>query len=93
MAHTIQVEIPESTYESLALTAREQGKQLEDLAAQLLADALSGDTQADPFEQFIGAFRSDVPNWADQHDKYLGANLMRKLRGEQSSSWLTNYHQ
>jgi len=36
----------------------------------------------DPFEKFIGAFNSGVPDWADNHDKYLDENLMRELRGE-----------
>lgn len=36
----------------------------------------------DPVEPFIGAFRSDVPDWADQHDKYLGQSLMEEMRGE-----------
>ena len=26
----------------------------------------------DPLEKFIGAFPSDVPDWANEHDKYLG---------------------
>jgi hypothetical protein len=26
----------------------------------------------DPVEQFIGAFPSDVPDWSNEHDKYLG---------------------
>ena len=36
----------------------------------------------DPLDEFVGAFRSDVPDWADNHDKYLGENLMREMRGE-----------
>lgn len=30
----------------------------------------------DPVEEFIGAFASDVPDWASHHDKYLGQTLM-----------------
>jgi hypothetical protein len=30
----------------------------------------------DPFEQFIGAFSSTVPNWADRHDEYIGRSLI-----------------
>ncbi len=26
----------------------------------------------DPFEQFIGAFSSNVPDWADRHDEHIG---------------------
>jgi hypothetical protein len=33
-------------------------------------------------ENFIGAFRGSVPDWADQHDKHLGQGLLKQLRGE-----------
>jgi hypothetical protein len=36
----------------------------------------------DPVEQFIGAFPSDVPDWANEHDKYLGTFHLRTPRGE-----------
>ncbi len=34
----------------------------------------------DPVEQIIGAFQSDVPDWASQHDKYLGQKLLDEMR-------------
>jgi hypothetical protein len=34
------------------------------------------DEPDDPFEQFIGAFSSTVPNWADRHDEYIGRSLI-----------------
>jgi predicted RNase H-like HicB family nuclease len=34
----------------------------------------------DPFEKFIGAFNSGVPDWADNHDKYLGEELAKDLK-------------
>jgi hypothetical protein len=36
----------------------------------------------DPLEPFIGAIRSDVPDAADQHDKYLGQPLAEELHRE-----------
>jgi len=36
----------------------------------------------DPFEKFIGSLHTDVPDWADNHDKYIGEQLMREMRGE-----------
>jgi hypothetical protein len=36
----------------------------------------------DPLEQFIGAFHSGVPDWAKDHDKYLGEGLKEQMRGE-----------
>jgi len=34
----------------------------------------------DLFEKFIGAFNSGVPDWADNHDKYLGEELAKDLK-------------
>jgi len=34
----------------------------------------------DPFEKFIGAFKSDVPYWTDNHDKYLGEELAKDMK-------------
>ncbi|MGH7174106.1 MAG: hypothetical protein ACRELG_27875 [Gemmataceae bacterium] len=34
----------------------------------------------DPVEPFIGALPSDVPDWASQHDKYLGETLADEMR-------------
>jgi hypothetical protein len=33
-------------------------------------------------ENFIGAFISTIPDWADRHDKYVGQTLMEQMRGE-----------
>jgi len=34
--------------------------------------------KADPLEKFIGAFNSNIPDWADEHDKYLGQSFLDK---------------
>jgi hypothetical protein len=34
---------------------------------------------SDPVEPFIGAFSSSVPDWADQHDNYLGQAVMDSM--------------
>jgi hypothetical protein len=33
----------------------------------------------DPLEKFIGSISSNIPDWADQHDKYLGQALADEL--------------
>jgi hypothetical protein len=41
----------------------------------------------DPVEQFIGAFPSDVPDWTNEHDKYLGraqAEHMKTKNGQEN---------
>jgi hypothetical protein len=35
----------------------------------------------DPLEPFIGKLRSDVPDWADQHDRYIGQQLLKEMEG------------
>jgi hypothetical protein len=36
----------------------------------------------DPVEQCIGALRTSVPDWANEHDKYLGQALTEEMRGK-----------
>jgi hypothetical protein len=36
--------------------------------------------QDDPLEKFIGAFTSNIADWTDQHDKYIGQALAKELR-------------
>ena len=81
MTHSMTIELPEAVYQSLSEEAEAKGRRVEEIALEKLAK----DTPAtidDPLDEFVGAFRSDVPDWADNHDKYLGENLMREMRGE-----------
>ncbi len=85
MEHTLTIELSEEIYEPLTKTAKETGKTPEELAVEWLLLATRYALN-DPVEEFIGAFHSDVPDWADQHDKYLGQALMEERRdnGEKS---------
>jgi hypothetical protein len=58
--------------EDVVLMRATQYDSLRELAEDELA-------KHDPLEPFIGAFASDVPDAADQHDKYLGQSLMREM--------------
>ena len=40
------------------------------------------DSAIDPLEPFIGAFRTDLPDWANQHDQHLGKALMDEMSHE-----------
>lgn len=71
--------------EPLAKTAHDAGKTPEELAVEWLQLAMRYALN-DPLEQFIGAFHSDVPDWADQHDKYLGQALMQEMRDNDETS-------
>ena len=81
MTHSLVLEVPENIYQPLAEEAEAKGRKVEEIALEKLAKHESAQIE-DPLDKFVGAFKSDVPDWADNHDKYLGENLMREMRGE-----------
>jgi hypothetical protein len=85
MSYTLTLEVPENVYNSLKKAAERTGKQPEAVAIQLLADATKEFTD-DPLEQFIGAFSSQVSDWADQHDKYLGKSVAQTMREKEKDA-------
>jgi predicted nucleic acid-binding protein len=62
-------------YELLAKIAKQAGSTPEGLAVEWLRTAIRNAID-DPVENFIGAFSSTIPGWADQHDKYVGQALL-----------------
>ena len=81
MTHSLLLEVPESIYQPIVEEARAEGRKVEEIALERLANGKPKKID-DSLDEFVGAFRSDVPDWADNHDKYLGENLMREMRGE-----------
>lgn len=83
MNRTMQLELPEDLYASLVEAAEKAGQKPEAVAVQWLTVAANKDRPYDPLEQFIDAFESppEYRDWADNHDKYLGENLYREMRG------------
>lgn len=81
MGHQMIVDVSEETYEILARAAKASGTTPEDCASAWLT-MIAQDAAHDPLEEFIGAIRSDVPDWGDHHDKYLGQSLQKELRGK-----------
>ena len=82
MGHTLTLEVPDEVYNPLLKTAEQTGQNPEELAIQWLA-AVVQTFSNDPLEKFIGALKSDIPDWADQHDKHLGQSLMEEMRGQE----------
>lgn len=82
MTHSLTLELPDNIYRSLAEKAAAEGRPVEDIALEQLANGDAEQDVEDPLDKFVGAFKSDVPDWADNHDKYLGENLYREMRGE-----------
>ena len=81
MTHSLLLEVPESIYQPIVEEAEAEGRKVEEIALERLV-VKKPKPNGDPLDEFVGAFRSDVPDWADNHDKYLGDNLMREMRGE-----------
>lgn len=77
MGHILQLEVPEDVYESLMRAADQTGQRPEAVAVQWLVSA-TRDLVDDPLEPFIGAFPSDIPDWADQHDRYIGNAILEQ---------------
>jgi hypothetical protein len=71
MGHTLTLDVPEDVYQSLIQKAEQTGQPPEAVAVQLLATATQHRVD-DPLEQFIGAFSSQIADWAEQHDAYVG---------------------
>ncbi len=78
MNHTLRLQIPETLYEPLIKVAAQMGRTPEELAIDWLAAAMQ-EYVDDPLEKFIGAFSSNIPDWVDQHDRYIGQSLKRSI--------------
>ena len=78
MGHTLQLEVPEDVYEPLVKAAEQTGQSPEALATQWLV-AATRNLVTDSLEQFIGAFSSNVADWAHEHDKYIGKAVMETM--------------
>jgi hypothetical protein len=81
MTHSLLLEVPESIYQPIVEEAEAEGRKVEEIALERLANGNSKKIN-DPFEKFIGSFDSKGMDWANRHDEYLGENLMREMRGE-----------
>ena len=79
MSHTLTLEISDNVYASLIQTAEQTGQVPEKMAAQWLAAAIQH-LHNDPLESFIGTFKSNVSDWADNHDQYLRERIIRNTK-------------
>ena len=79
MSQTLTIRVPDDVYQSLARAAEEAGQLPEALAAEWLAATVQHATD-DPLDRFIGALRSGVPRWADEHDRHIGKAAAERLK-------------
>jgi hypothetical protein len=80
MGHTLVLEVSEEVYGPLLKRAEQLGSTPEKLAIEWLETLIRGPVD-DPIENFIGAFDSNISDWADEHDTYLGQHLTEALSG------------
>ena len=78
MSHTLTLDVSEEVYTLLVKAAKQTGQLPETLANELLT-AVTRKLSDDPVEQFIGALKSPVSDWADKHDKYIGNVIMETM--------------
>lgn len=81
MDHKLILTVPEDIYEPLAKSAECTGQTPEETALEWLASAAQT-AKDDPLEQFIGAFRSNVSGWSEEHDRHLGQALLNEAQNK-----------
>ena len=74
MTHSVTLNLPEHLYSPLLERANKTGKKPEELMIEYLQTMIR-ETEDDPLEEFIGAFNSEIPDWTENHDLYLGKSL------------------
>lgn len=74
MERTITLVVPEEIYAPLVETAAQEGLAPEALAVEWLSVGMNQFLH-DPLEKLIGALSSDVPDWGENHDEYIGKGL------------------
>ena len=79
MTHHVTLELSDEIYQPLLETAQLRGQPLETVAQDCLARTLLDKHW--PLLRWCGAFESNVPDLATEHDKYLGQALAEELKG------------
>ena len=94
MGRKLILNVPQKVYEALSKSANKSKQTPEELAVRWLETVVQ-QIEDDPLEKFIGAFKSNITDWADQHDKYIGKDLMKEVRSEDHERAMTclNYLQ
>lgn len=77
MSQVLTLQIPQELYQPLVEIARRRGQSPEEFAVQWLAASIQHFVD-DPIEPFIGAIQSNIPDWTEHHDQYLGESLLNE---------------
>ena len=76
MTQVLNLEIPQEIYPTLVEIARGRGQSPEEFALQWLMVSIQH-FKDDPLEPFIGSVQSNIPDWTENSDRYLGENLLK----------------
>ncbi|MDV3002951.1 MAG: hypothetical protein N5P05_004606 (plasmid) [Chroococcopsis gigantea SAG 12.99] len=74
MTHFVTLNIPDNLYCSLLKISNKTGKKTDELMIEYL-QAMIKSTEDDPLEDFIDSINSNVSDWTENHDFYLGKSL------------------
>lgn len=77
MSRVLTLQIPQDLYQPLVEIARRRGQSPKEFAVQWLAASIQHFID-DPIEPFIGAIQSNILDWIEHHDQYLGDLLNRR---------------
>ncbi len=80
MGHMISVVLEEPAFGVLKQCAHKLGKDPAEVSAEWIRAALNRVVQ-DPMFELAGAFESDLPDWVERHDEYLGQGLLKEMQG------------
>ncbi len=81
MRHTLNLQLTEDVYSLLLKLSEQTGLLPEVLATQWVISETRRQSD-DPLEKFIGRFRFGEPDWADNHDRFIGEILDEKMKAE-----------
>ncbi|MBC6418022.1 MAG: hypothetical protein GDA44_04125 [Prochloron sp. SP5CPC1] len=79
MSQVLTLQIPEEVYQPLVEIAQQRGQSPEEFAIQELIFSIQHFAD-DPLKPFIGSIQSNIPDWTENHDRYLGEKLLTKSR-------------
>ncbi len=81
MSRKLTLQVSEDVYSSILKAAKQTGQIPEVLVVQWLT-TIADNLTNDPLERFIGAFKSNVNDWVDKHDKYIGESQIEAIHSK-----------
>lgn len=75
MTQTLTLQIPEEIYQPLRAIAQRRGQSAEEFTLEWLATSIQHFTD-DPLEPLLGSVQSNIADWTEKADDYLGKNLL-----------------